>query len=99
LDYTAPLTGDWTASLAADITYRGKANVYFTSNPFNFQLAAYTVVNLRAQVSNGPWTAMAFVRNLGDERAEVSGINSDQDPHALLTVRPRTIGISFTRTF
>jgi outer membrane receptor protein involved in Fe transport len=99
LDYTAPLTGDWTASLAADITYRGKANVYFTSNPFNFQLAAYTVVNLRAQVSNGPWTAMAFVRNLGDERAEVSGINSDQDPHALLTVRPRTIGVSFTRTF
>jgi len=39
------------------------------------------------------------VRNVGDERAQISGINTAQDPHALLTVRPRTVGVSFTRTF
>jgi outer membrane receptor protein involved in Fe transport len=99
LNYTAPIAADWTGTLATDITYRGKANTYFESNPFNIELNAYTVVNLRAQVSTGPWTGTLFVRNVGDERAQVSAINSDQDPHALLTVRPRTVGVSFTRTF
>jgi len=38
-------------------------------------------------------------RNLADERAEVSASNSGQDPHALLTVRPSTVGVSITRNF
>src|SRR6202023_425889 len=84
LNYTAPIAGDWTGTLATDITYRGKANTYFQSNPFNIELNAYTVVNLRAQVSTGPWTGTLFVRNVGDERAQVSAINSVQDPDALL---------------
>jgi len=29
----------------------------------------------------------------------VSAINSSQDPDALLTVRPRTIGLTLTRIF
>jgi iron complex outermembrane receptor protein len=99
LNYTAPITADWTGTLASDITYRDKANVYFSGNPFNFELNAYTLVNLRAQLSTGPWTGTLFVRNVGDERAQISGINSAQDPHALLTVQPRTVGVSFTRTF
>jgi outer membrane receptor protein involved in Fe transport len=99
LDYTAPLGSGWTGTLAADINYRGKANAYFAASPFNIKLDAYTLVNLRAQVSNGPWSAMVFARNLSNERPQISAINSNQDPHALLTVRPRTIGASFTRTF
>jgi iron complex outermembrane recepter protein len=99
LSYTVPIAADWTGTLATDITYRDKANVYFSGNPFNFELNAYTLVNLRAQVSTGPWTGTLFVRNVGDERAQISGINSAQDPYALLTVRPRTVGVSFTRTF
>jgi outer membrane receptor protein involved in Fe transport len=99
LNYTAPIAGDWTGTLAADVTYRGKANAYFEGNPFNIKLDAYTIASLRAAVSNGPWTGTLFVRNVGNERAQVSAINSDQDPHALLTVRPRTVGVSFTRTF
>ncbi len=99
LNYTAPISAEWTGTLASDITHRDKANVYFSGNPFNFELNDYTLVNLRAQLSTGPWTATLFVRNVGDERAQVSGINTTQDPHALLTVRPRTVGVSFTRTF
>lgn len=99
LNYTTPIAADWTGTLAADITYRDKANVYFSGNPFNFELNAFTLVNLRAQASTGPWTATLYVNNVGDERAQISGINSTQDPHALLTVRPRTVGVWFTRTF
>jgi iron complex outermembrane receptor protein len=99
LNYTVPISAEWTGALASDITYRDKANVYFSGNPFNFELNDYTLVNLRAQLSTGPWTGTLFVRNVGDERAQISGINTAQDPHALLTVRPRTVGVSFTRTF
>ena len=40
-----------------------------------------------------------FAHNVSNERAQVSAINSSQDPHALLTVQPRTIGLSVTRKF
>jgi hypothetical protein len=40
-----------------------------------------------------------FAKNVLDERAEVDAIASDQDPLARITTRPRTIGVSVTRTF
>ena len=60
---------------------------------------SYTLLNLRVGVINGPWSVTAFARNLTDKRAQVSAINSSQDPDALLTVRPRTIGLTATRKF
>ncbi|MEP6549333.1 MAG: TonB-dependent receptor [Gammaproteobacteria bacterium] len=100
LNYTAPLTGTWQGVAAADVTYRDAANAYFASNTlFNIGLAPYTLLNLRLGVINGPWTVNLFARNLTDKRAEVSAINSSQDPNALLTVRPRTIGVNLTRKF
>lgn len=99
LNYTAPLSGDWTGTLGADITYRGRANAYFAANPQNITLDPYTLLNLRAGVSTGPWSATLFLRNVTNERAQISAINSNQDPHALLTVQPRTVGLRITRTF
>lgn len=101
LDYTAPLrfAGNWTGTLAADVTYQGKRNAYFGANPYNIKLEPYTLINLRASISNGLWRATLFVRNLTDKRAQVSAINSAQDPHALITVRPRTVGLTVTRNF
>lgn len=99
-NYTAPISGNWQGMVAADLTYRGTVNAYFASNTqFNIPLASYTLVNLRAGVINGPWSVTAFARNLTDKRAQVSAINSSQDPDALLTVRPRTIGLTATRKF
>jgi iron complex outermembrane receptor protein len=100
LNYTRPIYGDWEGMLAADVTYRDAVNAYFTSNVhFNIKLAPYTLVALRAGVIKGPWSVTAFARNLTDKRAEVSAINSTQDPDGLLTVRPRTIGLTVTRKF
>ena len=99
-NYTAPISGAWQGMLAADVVYRGSVNAYFASNTqFNIPLDSYTVVNLRMGVINGPWSVTAFARNLTDKRAEVSAINSSQDPDALLTIRPRTIGLTATRKF
>jgi TonB dependent receptor len=100
LNYTRPIAGDWQGMLAADVTYRGAVNAYFASNQqFNLRLSPYALVGLRAGVINGPWSLTAFARNLTNKRAEVSAINSSQDPDALLTVRPRTIGLTVTRKF
>jgi outer membrane receptor protein involved in Fe transport len=100
LNYTRPISGTWQGVAAADVTYRGSTEAYFRSNSlYNLSLPAYTLVDLRLGVINGPWTANVFVRNLTDERAQVSAINSSQDPHGLLTVQPRTIGVNLTRTF
>jgi outer membrane receptor protein involved in Fe transport len=82
------------------VTYRGAVNSYFASNhAFNIPLSSYTLVGLRMGVIQGPWSITAWARNLTNKRAEVSAINSSQDPDALLTVQPRTIGMTLTRTF
>jgi iron complex outermembrane recepter protein len=100
LNYTAPIGGNWQGVIATDVTYRDAENAYFASNSkFNIDLATYSMVNLRLGVINGPWSVTAFVRNLTNKREEVSAINSSQDPDALLTVRPRTIGLTATRKF
>ncbi|HEX3395090.1 MAG TPA: TonB-dependent receptor [Steroidobacteraceae bacterium] len=100
LKYRRPIGNGWDGMVAADATYRGSVNAYFASNQqFNIPLSSYTLVGLRAGVIQGPWSITAWARNLTDKRAEVSAINSSQDPDALLTVRPRTIGVTLTRTF
>jgi iron complex outermembrane receptor protein len=99
LNYTQPIIGDWKGMLAADINYRDSINAYFASNPFNIPLDSYTLVNLRAGILSDQWSITAFARNLTDKRAQISAINSSQDPYGYLTVRPRTVGLSITRRF
>jgi len=100
LNYTRPITAEWQGMIATDVSYRDAENSYFASNTeFNIPLAPYALVNLRVGAIKGLWSITAFARNLTDKRAEVSAINSSQDPDAFLTVRPRTIGLTLTRKF
>jgi outer membrane receptor protein involved in Fe transport len=99
LNYTRPIMNGWDGMAATDITYRGKENSYFASNSFNLPLSSYTLVGLRVGVLKDLWSVTAFARNLTDKRAQVSAINSSQDPDALLTIQPRTIGLKVTRKF
>ncbi|HEX3951707.1 MAG TPA: TonB-dependent receptor [Steroidobacteraceae bacterium] len=108
LNYTRPIMNGWEGVVATDLTFRGRENSYFSSAVLsvgpppvyeNVPLSSYTLVNLRLGVINGPWSVTAFARNLTNKRAEISAINSSQDPDALLTVRPRTIGLTATRKF
>jgi outer membrane receptor protein involved in Fe transport len=99
LNYTRPIGNGWEGMAATDVTYRGAENSYFASNAFNFPLSSYTLVGLRLGLIKDQWSATAFARNLTNKRAQISAINSSQDPDALLTVQPRTVGVSVTRRF
>jgi iron complex outermembrane receptor protein len=114
LNYTRPIMNGWNGMAAADLNFRGRENSYFASSlrsvptlvpsvstlvPESIPLSPYTLVNVRLGVIKDLWSVTAFVRNLTNKRAEISAINSTQDPDALLTVRPRTIGLTLTRTF
>ena len=101
LNYTRPIPNlsGFDGMAAVDLSYRGRENSYFASNAFNIPLSSYTLVNLRLGVIKDLWSVTAFARNLTDKRAQVSAINSSQDPDALLTIQPRTIGLTATRKF
>ena len=79
--------------------YRGSVNSYFASNANNIPLDGYTLLNLRAGLMTGAWRINLFARNVTNERAQVSASNVAGQPIALITVRPRTIGMNLTRTF
>ncbi len=100
LDYTRPISSQWQVDLATDVSYRSSVNAYFQSNEqYNLVLDSYTIWGARAGLIYDQWTFTLFGKNLGNERAQISAINSSQDPHALLTVQPRTIGLSVSRKF
>jgi iron complex outermembrane recepter protein len=97
--YSHIIGPDLRATAGADLSYRGREDTYFASNPENWPLHSYILTNLRAGLDGGPWSVTAFVRNVTNKRAEVSGVNTPSDPYSLITVRPRTVGISVTRKF
>jgi iron complex outermembrane recepter protein len=108
LNYRRPIMNGWDGMAATDVSFRGRENSYFSSAVLsagpplvyeNIPLSSYSLVNLRLGVIKDLWSVTAFARNLTDKRAQVSAINSSQDPDALLTVRPRTIGLTATRKF
>jgi iron complex outermembrane receptor protein len=99
LTYLRPIANGWDGMVATDVTYRSGEDSYFSSNSFNIPLQAYALVGLRMGVIEGPWSVTGFARNLTNKRAQVSAINSSQDPDALLTVQPRTVGLTLTRKF
>ena len=97
--YQRPIATGWEGVVSTDVTYRSGEDSYFSSNSFNIPLDAYALVGLRVGVIEGPWSVTGFARNLSNKRAQISAINSSQDPDALLTVQPRTVGLTVTRKF
>ncbi len=63
----------------------------------NIDLDSYSLVNLKLGLEAENWGVALFVKNLFDEdEAAFDGLNSAQDPRAIITARPRTIGLQFT---
>lgn len=100
VSYRFPLSPTYEGILRADANYRGRTKTQFNAaSPFNVPLDEYVAVNLRASATSAAWSASMFVNNLFNARAQIDAISSSQDPLALLTIRPRSYGVSVTRKF
>ena len=87
--------------IRTDATYLGETNTKFReSSPYNNQLDAYALLDFRAALHLvDDWEISLFVKNLSDKRADIDAINSDQDPLAMVTNRPRTAGLNVRKSF
>jgi outer membrane receptor protein involved in Fe transport len=82
-------------SIIGDVTHRGNTNTEFRpDSPFNIALGSYTQFNLVANLEvNENLTVGAFIKNLTEEVGVIDGISTYQDPAAIVSLRPRTIGV------
>ncbi len=96
LEYSVDVAGK-PLTLIGDITYRGDTDTEFrTNSPFNIGIDAYTMMNLYANYEiTDNITLGLYVNNATDEEAVVDGIGTFQDPAAVVSARPRTVGASF----
>jgi outer membrane receptor protein involved in Fe transport len=93
-DYEWPLTGRVSGVLGAVVHGASNQNTNFPANPGspNIRLDGYVLADLRAGVRFGKAEISAFIRNIADDRAELSGRNVFGLNEVELQ-RPRTIGV------
>ncbi len=102
-DYTAPSGSAFAPTFGATLRFVSDRSVSFdnsTSFP-QYRLPDYTSVDLRAGAKIGPVDAQLYVRNLFDERGQLSGYTllstnglTSGLPAQVSIMQPRTIGLS-----
>ncbi|HUZ14055.1 MAG TPA: TonB-dependent receptor [Caulobacteraceae bacterium] len=105
-NYVFPIAGTWNgfvggtarADSARNITFPGGAAA---DNP-NFVLRPYVMADIRGGIENDRYAITLFVDNVGDTRAELSALNTDEliTGVAQVTIaRPRTFGVRLDAKF
>ena len=98
-DYTQPIGDGLDGFVGVSARYVDVRNTAFEHSvvSLNAKLPPYTIVDLRAGVRKGPYEFTAFVRNVGDDRAVLGGLDSGETYLAI--ARPRTFGASLSAKF
>lgn len=93
-EYSWEMFGGKNATLRGDWSFQDD-RIILPNDPVNdVKLDSYHLFGLRLGLEADNWTAALFIKNLFDEdEAAYDAINSGQDPRAIITARPRTIGI------
>lgn len=74
LDYTANVSTDWSLFLRTDGYYQSESrNAIGTTPTFNVPLEGFAIVNATATLSNGPFSASLWVKNIFNEEG-VTGV-------------------------
>lgn len=95
IDYRFPLSAGPTGIVGASVNHVGKR-----LNDFSFttreEFPAYTQWDINAGLEVDGWEASVFVNNVTDQRGVISrsGLDSGQ-----IIIKPRTIGVAFTKDF
>lgn len=88
-----------TGFLAGEVTYVGDRVSIFQSTPRRQQLPSYTQMDVRTGVRYDTWMANLYVNNLTDRRGLINGGLGYLPPNAFIYTRPRTVGLSISKTF
>ncbi len=68
LDYTADLSPDWSLFLRTDGFFQSESrNAIGTTATFNVPLEEFAIINATATVSNGPFSASLWIKNVFNE--------------------------------
>ena len=97
-EYKTPLSGDWSAYGSGAFRFSAARNSLFASNPLNYRMPSYQLLDLHAGVENSSYTVDLFVRNVTDSRAQTA-TNSFYGLNEVTVQRPRTYGIGITAKF
>jgi outer membrane receptor protein involved in Fe transport len=113
LEYRMNPRPEWTATARIDYAYVGLRNLSNTNTPVdpNYQLPAYSSVNLRLSAAHANWEYTAFVTNLTDTTPQLgiyifsggpgnySGAFAPGAQRFITTSPPRTFGIAVRTSF
>lgn len=99
VEQSVPLGSRAAGFVGGVVTYTGERTGVFTDSPLREVFPSYTKTDLRAGVRRESWTARLFVDNVTDERGLIGGGISYQPSYAYVIIRPRTIGLSVSRSF
>jgi outer membrane receptor protein involved in Fe transport len=108
VDYTQPISGDWTGHIGAAVHLRSSALTIAYEPPvppLRLREPGFAALDLNADVSNGRYTLRLFVKNLTDKRGydDLSLINSAVTGAAVKVngtiIEPRTIGVALDAKF
>jgi len=99
-DYTQPVGRGLDGFVGASARYVDVRDTAFEHSltSENTTLPPYTIVDLRVGVRKGPYEVTAFVRNIGDDRAVLGGVDSSGET-LLVIARPRTFGVSLSAKY
>jgi outer membrane receptor protein involved in Fe transport len=67
----------------------------------DLNLDPYTILNLSAAIEKETWSAILYIHNVGDENANLS-FDRERGGRARLAFRtnkPRTVGVTFRKSF
>jgi outer membrane receptor protein involved in Fe transport len=95
--YTHELTADTSAYLRGDFNTTSRENTSYNPQSIYYNIAGYSLLNLRLGVKHAAWTGGLFVSNALDRHAETelplsNGVDLPTQRRIALN-RPRTIGL------
>jgi iron complex outermembrane recepter protein len=96
-EYTRAIDADTSAYLRGDINSTSSEDTSYNSQSIYYNIAGYSLLNLRLGVKHRAWTGSLFVTNALDKRAETelplsNGVDLPTQRRIALN-RPRTIGL------
>jgi outer membrane receptor protein involved in Fe transport len=99
-DWEFPLASRVKGFVGGEVSYVGDREGVFTQSPQRQNLAGYAQADLRAGARYESWVINFFVNNAADKRGVLGGgLGSPYFPNGFTYIRPRTAGLSVSKTF